>query len=50
MDDNEILNKLIDSCNNYDIWLEKIKKLKNIVDNEYNLDKYIEKILNIISN
>jgi len=50
MDDNIILDKLIDCCNNYENWQEKIIKLKNIVDNEYNLNKYIEKILNIISN
>lgn len=52
MTDDEILKKLIDCLKNYNQIdnLNNIANLKNIVDNNYNLEKYIEKLKIILSN
>lgn len=48
MNDNEIITKLLECLNNYSNYTDKINKLKNIVDTQYNLDEYIKRLLNII--
>ena len=48
MTDDEIITKLLECLNNYLNYTDKIKKIKNIIDDEYNIDMYIKKLLNII--
>lgn len=48
MDDNTILTKIIECLNNYQNYTEKITNMKNITDTQYNLDEYINRLLNII--
>lgn len=50
MTDDEIIEKLIYCINNYENFANKINNLKNIVDSQYNLDKYIEKLTFILLN
>lgn len=46
--DEQIINKLKDALNNYDNYKDKIKKMNEIIINEYNLDKYLSKLFAII--
>ena len=48
MEDYEIISKLLECLNNYSEYISKIEKIKNIVDTKYNLDEYIERLLNIL--
>lgn len=48
MSDEEILTKLTDCCKNYSLWTEKVGKLKHVVDESYNLDKYIDRLTEIL--
>lgn len=48
MGDDEIISRLLECLTNYSNHTDKIEKIKNIVDTQYNLDMYIEKLLNII--
>lgn len=48
MSDNEIITILDECLNNYSNYTDKIEKIKNTVDTKYNLDVYIERLLNII--
>lgn len=48
MDDDKIISSLLECLTNYSNYAYKIEKIKNIVDVQYNLDVYIEKLLNII--
>lgn len=49
MTDDEIISKLLECLNNYSNYIDKINTIKNIVDDEYNIDMYIKKLLKIIS-
>ena len=49
MSDDEIINKLLNCCNNYNEYYNTICNFKNIVDDNYNLDKYIDKLISILS-
>lgn len=48
MGDDEIITVLTECLNNYSNYTDKIEKIKNTVDLKYNLDEYIERLLNII--
>ncbi len=48
MSDNDIKGKLLYCINNYSQYNDKIINLKNTVDSTYNLNKYIEKLIQII--
>lgn len=50
MTDDEIMIKIRDCLNNYSEYIDKIKRMKNKTDLLYNLDKYIEKLIQIIVN
>lgn len=49
MTDDEILMLLKYFINNYENFNENLNNLENKINKEYGLDKYIEKILNIIN-
>lgn len=49
MTDDEIINKIRDCLNNYSENIDKINNFKIKVDSVYNLDKYIEKLIQIIT-
>jgi len=48
MTDDKIIESLKNCCENYDLFNDKIHNLKKIVDNQYNLDKYIDKLILIL--
>lgn len=48
MGDEEILEKLKNAINNYSNFSDQLENFKIKIDNEYNLDKYIEKLINIL--
>lgn len=48
MDDDELLMLLKYYVNNYNYFNENLNNLQKIICNEYNLNKYLDKILNII--
>lgn len=48
MGDDEILSKITNCLNNYDEYIGQINYLKYVVDNQYNIDVYIEKLLSIL--
>jgi hypothetical protein len=50
MTDEEIIKIIDDVLLNYEQYYDKIMELKNIVDKDYNLDKYITKLKEIIFN
>lgn len=48
MGDEEIITILLECLANYSNYTDKIVKIKNIVDTQYNLDEYIERLLKIL--
>ena len=50
MRDDEIIEKLLDCLNNYGEYKEKIEFISDKINKEYNLDKYIERLLEILVN
>lgn len=49
MSDDVLISNLLECLNNYELYLKSIKKLKSIIDDNYNLDEYIDKLVNIIT-
>ncbi len=46
--DDEIIDLLKNSIDNYNLYIDKIMDLKHKVDSQYNLDKYIDKLEEIL--
>lgn len=49
MTDTEIIDILTNALDNYDSYNKNVNYLKNLIDNEYNLDKYVEKLIALIT-
>ena len=48
MRDDEIIERILDCLNNYGDYKEKIEILSDKINKEYNLDKYLERLLGIL--